>query len=103
MLDKPIYVGFSTMDLSWLLKHDFHYSYIKAEHGCGAKLLLADTDSLVFEIKTDDGYENFYGDKNLFNFSDYPKDLRFYDPFNKKVLAKWKMKLKEISLMSLLY
>ena len=57
-----------------------------------------------FDMKeTDDGYENFYGDKNLFNFSDYPKDLRFYDPVNKKVLAKWKMKLKEILLMSLLY
>ena len=64
-LDKPIYVRFSVLDLSKLLMYEFHYKYIKTKYN--AKLLFADTDSLVYEIKTDDVYEDFYEDKNLFD------------------------------------
>ena len=44
--------------------------------------------SLVYEIKTKDVYEDFYQDKNLFDFSDYTLDSKFLDPVNKKILAK---------------
>ena len=53
-----------------------------------ANLLFKDTASLVYEIKTDDNYEDFYEDKNLFDFSDYPQDSKFFDPVKKKVLVK---------------
>ena len=43
--------------------------------------------SLVYEIKTKDVYEDFKT-KNLFDFSDYPLDSKFFDPVNKKLLAK---------------
>ena len=68
ILDKPIYVGFRILDLSKLLMYEFHYKYIKSKFD--AKLLFTDTDSLVYEIKTENVYEDFYGDKNLFDFSD---------------------------------
>ena len=68
ILDKPIYVGFRILDLSKLLMYEFHYKYIKSKFD--AKLLFTDTDSLVYEIKTENFYEDFYGDKNLFDFSD---------------------------------
>ena len=68
-LNKPIYVGFSILDLSKLLMYEFHYKYIKSKFD--AKLLFTDTDSLVYEIKTD-VYEDFYAGKNLFDFSDSP-------------------------------
>ena len=45
------------------------------------------TDSLVYEIETNGVYENFYRDKNLFDFSDYPEDSKFFDLVNKKVIG----------------
>ena len=62
-LDKPIYVGFSVLELSKLFMYDFHYNYVKRKYN--TKLLLTDTDNLVYEIKTDDVYEAFYKDKHF--------------------------------------
>ena len=56
-LNKPIYVGFINLDLSKYLMYKFHCKYIKSKFD--AKLLLADTDSLVYEIKAEDVYEDF--------------------------------------------
>ena len=67
-LDKPIYVGFSILDLSRLFMFEFHYKYIKSKFA--ANLLFTDTYSLVCETKTEDVHEDFYKDKNLFDFSD---------------------------------
>ena len=71
-LDKLIYEGFSILDLSRLLMYDFHYKCIKRKYD--AKLLFTDTYSLVYETETEDVYEDFYKDKNLFDFSDYTQD-----------------------------
>ena len=48
-----------------------------------AKFSFTDTDSLVYEIETKNVYEDFYQDKNLFDFSDYPRDSKIFDPVNK--------------------
>ena len=91
-LNKPIYVGFSILELSKSLMYEFHYNYIKNKFD--DKLLLTDTDSLVYEIKTEDVYEDFYLDKDLFDSSDYPVKSKFFDPKNKKVIGKMKDELK---------
>ena len=91
-LDKPIYVRFSILDLSKLLMYEFHYNYIKRNYR--DKLLFTCTDSLVYETETDDVYEDFYKDKNLFDFSDYPQDSKFFDPVNKNVFRKMKDEFK---------
>ena len=94
-LDKPIYVGFSILDLSRLLMYEFHYNYIAVKYGCCAKLLFKDTDSLVYQIETDDVYVGLYEDRGMFGFSDFPKDLRFYDVVNIKVTDKMKDEVRE--------
>ena len=85
-LNKPIYVGFSILDLSRYLIYKFHYKYIKSKFD--AKLLFTDTDSLVYEIKTKDVYQDSYQGKNLFDFSDYSLNSKLFDPVNKKVIGK---------------
>ena len=54
ILNKPIYAGFTILDLSKLLMHEFHYKYIKNKFWCW--IVFTDTDSLVYEIKTEDVY-----------------------------------------------
>ena len=88
-MNKSIYEGFSVLELSKLLMYDFHYNYFKEKYD--ARLLYTDTDSLVYEIKgVDDIYEKIYSDKHLFDFSNYPKDLKFHDDTNIKVIGKMK-------------
>ena len=52
-LKKPIYVGFTVLELSTLS----HYNFVKRK--IDAKLLFTDTDSLNYEIKPKDVYEHF--------------------------------------------
>ena len=66
--------------------HKFHYKYIEAIYDNCAKLLFTDTDSLVYDIETDDVYEDFYENKTLFDFSDYLEDSNFFYPVNKNVV-----------------
>ena len=55
-----------------------------------ANFFFTDTDTLVYEIKTEDVYESFYEDKNLFDFSDYLLNSELFDPVN-KVIGVWKV------------
>ena len=55
-----------------------------------AELLFTDTDSLTYEIKSENVYKEFYQWKDLFDFSNYSKDSTFYDDTNKKVIGKMK-------------
>ena len=54
-LNKPAYKGMCILKLSKV----FHYDYIKIEYGNNSRLLFTDTDSLMFEIKTEDVYKDF--------------------------------------------
>ena len=58
-------------DLSRVLMYKFHYDYIKNKYGNNFRLLFTATDSLMYEIKTEDAFEDFNKDKKLFDFSSY--------------------------------
>ena len=53
-------------------------------------MLFTDTYSLIYEIKSEDVYEEFFKHKHLFELSNYPKDSKFFDPVNKNVIGKMK-------------
>ena len=57
------------------------FIYIKIKFGA----------NLLFK---DDVNEDFYEDKNLLHFSDYPQDSNFFDPVNKKDIGKMKEECK---------
>ena len=89
-LNRPAYVGMCILDLSKTLMYDFHYNYIKQKYGSKAKLLFTDTDSLTYEIETNDVYQDFWNDNDKFDNSDYSQDSQYFDRTNKKVLDKFK-------------
>ena len=68
--------------------YDFHYSFIKKHFD--AKLLFTDTDSFTHEIRSENVYEEFFKHKLLFDFSNFPKNSKFFDKANKKVIGKIK-------------
>ena len=52
--------------------------------------MFTDTDSLVYEIKSENIYEEFFKWKDLFDISNYSKHSIFCDDTNKKVIGKMK-------------
>ena len=55
VLNKPIYVGFTVLEVNKPLMYYFHYNFFKKK--VDADLLFTDTDSLTYEIKSKDVYE----------------------------------------------
>ena len=53
-------------------------------------MLFTDTDSPAFEIKSENIYEEFFRWKDLFDFSNYPKDSNILNETNKKIIGKMK-------------
>ena len=55
---------------------------------CDAELFFTDTDSLTYEIKSENVYEEFFKWKDLFDFSNQSKASNFFDETNKKIIGK---------------
>ena len=65
-LYKPIAIGMCILDLSKLWMYDYHYNTIKKQYNDKASLLFTDTDSLTYEIETDDIYKDMAKQKHLY-------------------------------------
>ena len=66
---------------------DFHYNYIKKKYVDKTELLLTDTNILMYEIKPENLYEDFYKDKELLDFINYPEDSKYYNNVNNLVVG----------------
>ena len=74
ILNKPVYAGFTVLALSKWKMYDFHYNIIKKNFE--AELLFTDTDSLTYDIKSENVYEEYFKGEDLFDFSNYSEDFR---------------------------
>ena len=89
-LNKPAHIGMCILELSKVLMYEFNNGYIKNKHDNKSKLLFTVTDSFMYEIKTEDAYENFSSNKELFDFSNYSTKSKYCDNSNKLVIGKMK-------------
>ena len=78
------------LELSKVLIYECHYDYIKSEYGNSSGLLATDNDSLMYETKTEDIYEDFRNNKEMFDFSNYSTKSKYYDNSNELVVGKMK-------------
>lgn len=87
VLDKPIYIGFSVLELSKNHMYDFHYSVMQPFYKNKIRLCYTDTDSFIYRIETSDYYDdvkNYFS--AYFDTSNYTIGNRFNLPLlNKKV------------------
>lgn len=92
LYNKPIYLGFCVLDLSKILMYDFHYDFMKTKYQDSLKLLYTDTDSLIYQIFTNNFYDDIIPDlESYFDTSDYPPNNVYGLPLvNKKRLGFFK-------------
>ena len=89
-LNKPAHIGMRTLELSKVLMQEFHHDYIKNKYLNNSKLLFANIDSLMYEIKSEDVYEDFSSNEEMFDFSNYSIKSRYHDDSKKLVIEKMK-------------
>ena len=66
-LNRPTYIGMSILELNKVLLYEFQYDYIKNKYGNKSKLLFTDIDNLMYEINTEDVYEDLVALKKYLN------------------------------------
>jgi len=91
VLNKPIAVGFSILELSKLIMYQFFYDCLKPRYGDKIRLCFTDTDSLICHIETpdlnDDMMENL---DSWYDTSNFDPKHRLFSTTNKRVLGKFK-------------
>ncbi|EFA13456.1 hypothetical protein TcasGA2_TC010687 [Tribolium castaneum] len=88
--DKPIYVGFSILEISKTLMYDFFYNFLKVKYGNNVQLLYTDTDSLILEIYTENVYNDIKQNIDRFDTSNYPKNNIHDIPKTVSIIGKMK-------------
>ena len=95
VMNKPVYLGQAILDLSKIVMYEFHYDYMVPKYSLEKlKLCYMDTDSLVYDIKTEDFYEDIADDVPArFDTSGYCPNRPLPVGLNKKVIGLMKDEL----------
>ena len=95
-MNKPIYLGLSTLEISKILMYEFWCDYMKPKYGSNVKLCYMDTGSFITHIKTKDFYKDIADDvEKIFETSTYEVDRPLPTGKNKKVIGLMKDELGE--------
>ena len=93
-MNKPIYLGLSTLVISKILMYEFWYDYMKPKYGNRVKLCYMDTDSFVMNIETNDFYKDTANDvEKRFDTPNYECNRPLPIGKNKKVIGLMKDEL----------
>ncbi len=88
LLDKPIYVGFSVLELSKLHMYKLFYSHFKETYKEKCELLYMDTDSLYLYIQTEDIYRDLKDKfENILDCSNFERNHIMYSEENRGKLG----------------
>ena len=84
-MNKPIYLGFSILEISKAFMYWFWYDYMKPKYDKKARLCHNDTDSFIIHIKTKDFYKDITDDVDeRFDTSNYAVNRQLPTAKNKK-------------------
>ena len=86
-LYKPIYVGFSVLELAKLHVYKTHYETFNLYYGNRIQLEYTDTDSFIYYIETENILADLQHFSSIMHFSEYPSYHPLYDVTNKKKLG----------------
>ena len=92
LMDKPIYLGFTVLELSNLLMYETYYDKLQPYFGQeNIQLHYMDTDSFVLSVKTKHIIKDLRNLENIFDFSNLDKNHELFSNKNKKIIGKFKI------------
>lgn len=91
MHDRPIFVGFTILELSKHFMYDFYYNKLLKNAPCKIELGFSDTDSFLFKVDNKKAFIEHI--KPLMDFSNYPKKHPLHSTENKSMLGYFKDEL----------
>ena len=92
LMDKPIYLGFSVLELSKLLMYETYYDKLQPYFGHESiQLHYMDTDSLVLSVNSKDIIKDFKNLEDIFDFSNLEQNHELFSNRNKRVIGKFKI------------
>lgn len=92
-LEKPLACGFQVLETAKHHMVHWWYDILKGRYGQDIKLILSDTDSFIYIVKTEDAYKDMVDMKDKMDLSCHPDvtlpdGSRLFDNTNKKVVGK---------------
>ena len=92
IMDKPIYPGFTVLELSNLLMYETYFDKLQPYFGQeNIQLHYMDTDSFLLSVNTKDIVKDFKNLEEIFNFSNLDKYHELFSNKNKKVIGTFKI------------
>ena len=88
VMNKLVYLGQAILDLSKTIMYEFHQDYMIPKYGEKLNLCYMDTNSLIYNIETEDFYKDSADDvPDRFDTSGYLPDRPLPIGLNKKIIG----------------
>ena len=97
LMDKPIYLGFSVLELRKLLMYETYYDKLQpyfAQENIQLHYMV--TDSFVLSVNTKDIIKDLKNSENIFDFSNLDENHELFSNRNKRVIGKFKIETLKI-------